>query len=76
MLIKRNVPVPEQKISKPGRWKEECLQMKVGKENAILLEGETSRSNAVRCMRTAAKSLNFRLQSQTMPEGVYLWREE
>ena len=76
MLIKRNVSVPEQKVSKPGRWKEECLQMKVGKENAILFEGETSRSNHVRSMRTAARNLGFKLQSQTMPEGVYLWREE
>ena len=75
MLIKRNVPVPD-KVSKPGRWKEECLQMKVGKENAVLLEGQTSRSNSARSMRQAAKSLGFRLQSQTMPEGVYLWREE
>jgi hypothetical protein len=75
MLIKRNVSVPE-KINKPGRWKEECLRMKVGKENAVLLEGQTSRSNPVRSMRTAARNLGFKLQSQTMPEGVYLWREE
>ena len=75
MLIKRNVSVPE-KISKPGSWKKECLQMKIGKENAILLEGETSRSNAARAIRSAAASLGFRLKSQTMPEGVYLWREE
>ena len=75
MLIKRNVPVPD-KVSKPGRWKEECLQMKIGKENAVLLEGQTSRSNSVRSMRQASASLGFKLQSQTMPEGVYLWREE
>ena len=42
----------------------------------VLLKGEKAGSNAARCLRTASKSLGHKVNQQTTPEGVVVWRVE